>query len=738
MKKREKILLPVLAVCICAAALVLLSVVNRKEEAGFSEDWVQDWELAPLLSFTYYDTKGWQDTLSGLVKGKLSYRELSGLLEFLGAEEYISYEEKAGFMQVSREVFFEIYDQLVDLLDADGRVAMEERVFVGAKAKEDQWLTQKGYETVAGGLSYLNQYEMYRVYTLEGAIIGVRDRLDGELAWENVFVHKAGDGKAEVLFEKEQLSIEVPDLTDAFTDTICDFHWRDGAVTAIYKKEDRIQGKILAYDETKIEISGYGALSHSGSLKVYKTYGTVEQLDESKLVIGNLMAEFVVAQKEVCGIILREPAQIEQIRVLLLNGAAPYYSELYLVTGEGAEVTFLEEKKPLAPNTVLRVSDYWQGQEEGYLRIDPAGTGLLYLTDEAGTPVSLGYQGSFEVRKYPEGYSVVNELSLEDYLCGVVPSEMPSSYETEALRAQAVCARSYACIQLTKGDYAEFGANVDDSTNYQVYNKQEREERTTLAVRDTVGEVLMYQGVVAEAYYYSTSCGLTQDMSVWNQPETEDFGYLCSTSLLTGENQPDLSGEEGFAAFLQSGDYTAYDSEAAYFRWQASLDPAGLLAAVNQAAAERRAVKEEHVQILDQNGQICSMDISQLGNITGIQPVERSAGGVLKKLQILYENGSILLTTEYNIRRVLGAAATSLTDRNGSSIQVSSLLPSGAFTVQPGETGYVLYGGGYGHGIGMSQNGANGMAKAGFAYTEILQKFYQNISIENIYNGTSG
>lgn len=737
MKKREKILLPALVLCICGALLALLIIANREEEAGFSEHYVRDWELAPLLSFTYYDKEGWEEQLAGLVKGKLSYGELSGLLEFLGVREYVTYEEKAGFTQVSREVFFAVYDQLLDLLDGDGRVMEEERVFIGPEPKEGQWLTQKGYETVTGGLSYLNQYDMYRVYTLEGAMIGVRDRLDTEVAWENVFVHEAGDGKAEVLFEKEQMSIAVPELADTFDDTICDFYWKDKAVTAIYKKEDRIQGKILAYDETKIEISGYGSLSHSGSLKVYKTYGTVEQLDESKLVIGNLMAEFVVAQKQVCGIILKEPAQIEQIRVLLLNGSAPYYSELYLAAGEGAEVTFLENRQPLAANTVLRVSDYWQGQEEGYLRIDPVGEGLLYLTDEAGTPVSLGYQGSFEVRKYPEGYCVVNELSLEDYLCGVVPSEMPSSYEPEALRAQAVCARSYACIQLTKGDYAGFGANVDDSTNYQVYNKQERDERTTLAVRDTVGEVLMYQGAVAEAYYYSTSCGFTQDMSVWNQPDTEGFGYLCSTSLLTGDAQPDLAGEEGVAAFLQSRDYPAYDSEAAYFRWQAGLDTAGLLAAVNQAASERRAVKEEHVQILDGNGQVCNVDISQLGNITGIQPVERSAGGVLKRLQILYENGSILLTTEYNIRRVLGAAVTSLTDRNDNPVAVSSLLPSGAFTVQPGETGYVLYGGGYGHGIGMSQNGANGMAKAGFAYTEILQKFYHDISIENIYNGSS-
>ena len=63
------------------------------------------------------------------------------------------------------------------------------------------------------------------------------------------------------------------------------------------------------------------------------------------------------------------------------------------------------------------------------------------------------------------------------------------------------------------------------------------------------------------------------------------------------------------------------------------------------------------------------------------------------------------------------------------------LLPSAYFALTPIEQGYLLQGGGYGHGIGMSQNGSNGMAKAGMNYMEILMKFYQGITIENIYNG---
>ena len=154
-------------------------------------------------------------------------------------------------------------------------------------------------------------------------------------------------------------------------------------------------------------------------------------------MIGNLVADFVVAKEQVCGIILQEPAQFEQIRVLLLNEDSPYYPELYICSDEAMTVTFQEQTREA--DARIKVSEFWQEQEEGYLRVETATEkGKLFLADENGTPVSLGYGGSFEVRKYPKGYSVVNEISLEEYLCSVVPSEMPSSYEMEALRVQTI------------------------------------------------------------------------------------------------------------------------------------------------------------------------------------------------------------------------------------------------------------------------------------------------------------
>ncbi len=733
--KKPKIILPAVGVLFALLLIAILWIQkgsDRKE--SFSQEYVLAKELPALFSFTYYNTGEWERQLKETVRGKLSYRELSDLLSQLGVEEYVTYDERAGFRSVSRKVFFEVYEQILDILDPNTRVTVRDLVFLGPGEQEGQWLTQQGYLPMEGGSSYVHPYDMYSVYMMDGTILGIKQPADTPVTWENVFIHSTGDKAAQVLFEKELFSVSVPSLTETITDTVCDVEFRDNAVSAIYKKEETIQGTVLSYDETQIEIAGYGALPHGGNLRIYKAYGTVEQLDSSKLVIGNLTADFVVAKGQVCGIILKEPAHMEQIRVLLLNGESPYYPEIFVKADQELTVTFGDSVTVLPGGTLVKASDYWTEGAEGYLRLSTATEeGNLFLAGENQEPVSLGYQGAMEIRRFAEGYSVVNELSLENYLYSVVPSEMPASYEMEALRAQAVCARSYACIQLGSTEYARFAANVDDTTNYQVYNKQPREERSTLAVQDTVGEVIKSGDVLAEAYYYSTSCGFSQNMDVWNlEPGT--YEYLKSVSLMADGSVPDISTEEAFSAFIKSREYAAFDSDTAYFRWQAVLKPAESLSAVQAAALERQKVNPANVQCFDLNGVEMALDFGKLGAVTGLVPRQRSAGGVLTKLEISCEQGSILITTEYNIRKILMAAAVSVSDKNDKAITTLNLLPSAAFTAEPTEEGFVLYGGGYGHGIGLSQNGANGMAKAGLTYVDILQKFYQNITIENIYN----
>ena len=103
------------------------------------------------------------------------------------------------------------------------------------------------------------------------------------------------------------------------------------------------------------------------------------------------------------------------------------------------------------------------------------------------------YFGRMEVTLEDAGLLVVNVLPLEKYLCGVVPSEMPASYETEALKTQAILARTYAYKYLIEPAYPEFGAHVDDSIAFQVYGNIDTSSSTSAAVADTAG-ILLFSG----------------------------------------------------------------------------------------------------------------------------------------------------------------------------------------------------------------------------------------------------
>lgn len=724
--------------------IFLTHVIGSKQViTEYSSEYVALAELPSQLSFTYYGEKEWEEKLKEFLHaknldGKLTYGKLKSLLEQLSVQEYITYEEAFFWKAVPRAEWNQIYGQILELLDTVDKVSLVNLVFLdedgGDKVPKD-CLTQEGRFQVADGVNYFHHYDMYQVYVTEDRIIGVNSECETNLTLENAFVHKAQEGKAEILYEDQKISLDIEGLDEQITDTICDIEWKDRKVTGIYKKEDKISGTVLSFDEEKIEISGYGILEYSGKLKVYKTYGTVEELDESKLVIGNLRADFVVAKKQVCGVILQEPATIENIRVLLLNAENGDYHENPILTIDAPGSVLAGDKvEKVQPGQVIKPADLL-GENVNFVKIELEDeNGRIYFADTAGAYTSLGYRGTMEIRKYPEGYGVVNELPLEKYLYGVVPSEMPATYERDALCTQAVCARSYACIQLMRGDYASLGAHVNDSTSYQVYNKQAENEKTNLAVDDTVGEVIKYQGEVAEAYYFSTSCGFSGDMNVWNEQTKESQGYLQGISLLADGEEPDISDEEKFAAFIKNQEIAAYDSDGVYFRWTAKLALNEKLAEVNAAIAARFEANAANVQIMKAEGSAgTAADLTAFGAPQQITVEERCASGAIKQLKISYEKGYVLLFSEYNVRTVLGVAAAEVTDKAGNPVQMA-LLPSAYCSITPTDGGFVVYGGGYGHGIGMSQNGANGMAKAGMNYVDILTTFYHDIEIENIYN----
>ena len=202
----------------------------------------------------------------------------------------------------------------------------------------------------------------------------------------------------------------------------------------------------------------------------------------------------------------------ETIRVLIQNSdyQGIYHKEVKLSCDTEWELHYgldgeLTEKHAGGEELLLDGNSAWF-TECARIVLSPAEDGgkisLLSVNRSQGTPA---YRGSMEIRKTGQGFVVINELPVEEYLYGVVPSEMPVSYPMEALKAQAICARTYVYAHLESPGYGEYGAHVDDSTGYQVYNNTAEKEEAIQAVQETKGEVVRLNGELVDTYYYSTS-----------------------------------------------------------------------------------------------------------------------------------------------------------------------------------------------------------------------------------------
>ena len=471
----------------------------------------------------------------------------------------------------------------------------------------------------------------------------------------------------------------------------------------------------------------------------------------------------------------------ETIRVLLQNSdyQGIFHKEVKLSCDTEWELHYgldgeLTERHAGGEEVLLDGNSAWF-TECARIVLSPAEDGgrisLLSVNRSQGTP---SYRGSMEIRRTGQGFVVINELPVEEYLYGVVPSEMPVSYPMEALKAQAICARTYVYAHLESPGYGEYGAHVDDSTGYQVYNNTAEKEEAIQAVQETKGEVVRLNGELVDTYYYSTSCGFGADERVWNPGEEKKVSYLTAvsiseTAMQQDQNSAEIPGTEYFTAqdmcrgdyfheFLQNPPETDFERQEPWYRWSItveSLDTESL----RKVLKERQEAEPDRI-LVEKNGDKTEPVVSNAGNtdsnagntgsnaeaagewedigrITDIRIGKRGDGGIAESLVIKGEKKTVTVLSQYNIRAVLCAGGVTAVRQDGSKVELKMLLPSAFFeieSVKEGENmiGYKLYGGGYGHGAGMSQNAARHMAEKGYTTADILLFFYRDCKIENV------
>lgn len=345
--------------------------------------------------------------------------------------------------------------------------------------------------------------------------------------------------------------------------------------------------------------------------------------------------------------------------------------------------------------------------------------GILVIKQAGG-----GSSDSPQAGQEAGGYYLVNTLPLESYLYYVLPSEMPSNYPMEALKAQAVCARSYAMLQIRQGRMEQYGADVDDTTAFQVYHTQGTSDAAIQAVDETAGQYLSYQGEPIEAFYYACSCGHSTTADIWRGSENRDYSYLVYH------------------------DYGTLEQESPWYQWSyhaKQFDMEALKSRLLTVLAQNKDYisiysgegdsKESWTEITDR----AKMEevISGMSAVQDIQVQERLAGEVADCLHITSGTYHIMIEGEYHIRNVLTADGYMLVKQDMSVSEGLTLVPSGFFEIetvkQDGNlAAYVLKGGGFGHGVGMSQYGARYLAEDGKDYEYILTYYYENVTIDTV------
>ncbi len=538
---------------------------------------------------------------------------------------------------------------------------------------------------------------------------GTTQETNAQILVENVYITECADNWITLLYQGGSYRFR-GQIAGGYSG-VADIYFLNNKIDKIALKRTTVQGTLLSYNEDQIEVEGYGLVEKAASLAVYRiAEGQVMTGDFSGLSIGEENLSYVVAEGKICAVIQNEDdIQVadkeDTIRVLLKNGENITYQKLYITGSREWMINGAIQKAddPVDMVSVIRqIADKTDRQSQTSQLPDVTmvctaqavcNDGFLYITDENGTKLGNGYEGIFLVREWEDGVVLINQIGIEDYVRYVLPSEMESAFPFEAQKAQAVCARTFAYAQMQNKTYAAYGANVDDSTSFQVYNRFGTSSMTDLAVEETKGQLMVYDDQPITCYYFSTSNGFTEDMEVWGE---ENPPYIAAQSLLFSDTSAGrLSLRANYIDFLQEAPQS-YDSDSPYYRWSAILD----LDAYTDAS---------------------------LGKIKSITLTKRSASGYVRSMDVCYEKMTQTLTDENEIRKFIGKLLCEVTLTDGTKRTDMTMLPSASFVItgQDGQK-YTLSGGGFGHGIGMSQYAAGKMAELGMDYREILVFFYKN------------
>lgn len=321
-----------------------------------------------------------------------------------------------------------------------------------------------------------------------------------------------------------------------------------------------------------------------------------------------------------------------------------------------------------------------------------------------------------------QNVDIINYVHIENYLYGVVPREIPASSHIEALKSQALVARSYTYSN--RNNHIKDGYNLCDTVHCQVYGGYDNEHAATnRAVDETVGEYITYNGEIISANYHSNSGGYTENShDVW----TANLPYLSAIEDRFSENAPNSTWSYSISAAELKSKLSASGINIGDIQGIEILE-----------VSEGQRVK--NVRIVGSSGYHTIKGID-FRNIIGASNLKSTWFSVNSGEIQSYSNTVYILDgysskpIETNLTNPFVIDGNSHIGVSRSAVKrsadsISNALNTNGYVSNPSQI--VFNGRGFGHGVGMSQYGAMEMAKQGYSYVDIITHYYRGVNIEH-------
>ena len=339
------------------------------------------------------------------------------------------------------------------------------------------------------------------------------------------------------------------------------------------------------------------------------------------------------------------------------------------------------------------------------------------------------YRGGFRFERINGGAStVVNVVDLEDYVKGIIPYEMSASWPLEALKAQSVCARTYS-IYNTQGRSKHSGDHFDlcTTTHCQVYRGiGSANDNSDRAVEETTGQLAYYNGKVSDAVYYSSNGGASEDaVNVW----TSDLGYLKGKQDPYEADVASIAGNYSWSKTLTAAELKTRLHAKSY------TSCGDIVSVTPKLSAQGNVIELKFTDVEGKSYTISKGDsVRNLLGVNSIRFTVTTSGGSQQS------SGYAVAGADANVSSLDGMYVLS-GDGTVQALPSQSYIitASGVKALEPTTTttttgssaaSYTFTGTGWGHNVGLSQWGANAMAKRGYTYLDILKFYYTDITVE--------